>query len=83
MIMYIYKNPQSSLVAQWLKIWCCHFCGSGHCCGSGYISDPGILYAVDVAKKKKNPVLNILLYTLYILLYNNLILKGYSQYGKR
>ena len=22
-------------MAQWLRIWHCHSCGSGHCCGSG------------------------------------------------
>jgi len=31
------RRPRNSLVAQWVRIWCCRCCGSGHCCGTGLI----------------------------------------------
>ena len=30
----------SSLVVQWIKTWCWHCCGSGHCSGTGLIPGP-------------------------------------------
>ena len=36
------KSYRSSLVAYWLRIQCCHCCGSGCCCSSGLIPGPGI-----------------------------------------
>lgn len=44
---------QSSLVASWLRISCCHYFGLSYRCGSGLIPDQKLLYAIGVAKKKK------------------------------
>ena len=32
---------RNSLVAPWVKYWCCHCCGSGYSCGVGSIPGPG------------------------------------------
>ena len=38
---------------QWLKIRCCHCCGSGHCCGAGSVPGPETSYAMGTAEKKE------------------------------
>lgn len=35
----------------WLRIWCCHCCGSGYCCGAGLILAGELLHA-SAAKNK-------------------------------
>lgn len=37
----------------WLRIWCCHCCGSGYCCDIGSYLDPELPHATGVVKKKK------------------------------
>lgn len=39
-------------MAQQVRLWRCHCCGSGHCCGAGLIPDVGFLHAGGTDKKK-------------------------------
>ena len=48
------REGRSSLMAQGLRIWCCHCCGSGYSCGVGSIPGLGTSACPGRDRKKKS-----------------------------
>ena len=49
-------KKEKKVVPSWhseLRIWHCHYSGSGHSCGTGLIPGPGMAHAVGAAKKEE------------------------------